>query len=231
MKEAIFYFGNIPSILYGEDSAKLYVFIHGKHGCKEEAMALAEIVCRKGFQVLSVDLPGHGQRKNEMDSFVPWKVVPELQTVLYYAKKHWNHISLRADSIGAYFSLLAYGTELLEKSLLVSPVVDMEKLIRDMMRWANVAESDLRKREKIPTDFGEILDWTYFQYAKKHPIIHWNCRTAILYAGKDQMIQRQTIDTFTSHFDCELTVVEEGEHWFHTAEQMEILNQWIEENC
>ena len=38
------------------------------------------------------------------------------------------------------------------------------------------------------------------------------------------MTQRQTIDTFTSHFDCELTVVEEGEHWFHTAEQMEILN-------
>lgn len=61
--------------------------------------------------MLSVDLPGHGQWKNEMDSFVPWKVVPELQTVLYYTKKHWSRISLRADSIGAYFSLLASGKD------------------------------------------------------------------------------------------------------------------------
>lgn len=153
-------------MLYGENSARLYLFIHGKHGCKEEAMAFAEIVCRKGFQVLSVDLPGHGQRKNEIDSFVPWKVVPELQTVLYYAKKHWNHISLRADSIGAYFSLLAYGMESLEKGLLVSPVVDMEKLIRDMMGWASITESDLREREKFPPILEKFLIEHIFSMSK-----------------------------------------------------------------
>ena len=48
---------NIPVVLYGDTSDKLYLFIHGKCGYKEEAEFFAEIVCPKGYQVLSIDLP------------------------------------------------------------------------------------------------------------------------------------------------------------------------------
>ena len=61
--------GNIPSILWGNDSSRLYLYVHGQGGNKEEASFLAEKICVKGWQVLSFDLPGHGERKDEHERF------------------------------------------------------------------------------------------------------------------------------------------------------------------
>lgn len=61
--------GNIPSILWGNDSSRLYLYVHGQGGNKEEASFLAEKICVRGWQVLSFDLPGHGERKDENGSF------------------------------------------------------------------------------------------------------------------------------------------------------------------
>lgn len=231
MEEKFFYIDNIPAVQYGDPSGKVYIFVHGKMGYKEEASDFAQIVCPKGWQVLSIDLPGHGERKREMASFVPWKTVPELQTVMKYAKFHWSTIALRANSIGAWFSMLAYGGEHLERSLFVSPVLDMVRLIENMMKWSSVTAEELEKRKIIPTDFGEILDWNYYQYAKANGISVWNFPTSILYADRDNLTERHTVDEFVKHFGCELTVMENGEHWFHTPGQLEFLNKWILENC
>lgn len=78
MKEKCFLLQEISAVLYGDSNEKLFLYIHGKMGSKEEAVHFAEIVCPKGYQVLSIDLPGHGERTGEMERFVPWEVVPEL---------------------------------------------------------------------------------------------------------------------------------------------------------
>ena len=157
MKEKHITVQEIPAVLYGDSSEKLFLYIHGKMGCKEVASRFAEIVCPKGYQVLSMDLPGHGERADEMERFVPWEVVPELQAVYGFARQRWETISLYANSIGAYFSLLAYREAKLEKSLFVSAILDMEKLIRDMMGWAGVTQEQLKAAGEIPTAFGETL--------------------------------------------------------------------------
>lgn len=221
---------SIPGVLYGDTKDRLYLFIHGKSGCKEEAAAFAEIACPKGCQVLSIDLPGHGERKDEMASFVPWKVVPELQRVINYAKERWHQISLRANSIGAWFSMQAYPDEEITKSLFVSPILDMEQLIKDMIQWASVTEKELEEQKIIVTGFGETLDWNYYQYARSNPITNWKSPTHILYADKDNLTSRQTVDEFADHFQCELTVMHDGEHWFHTPEQLAVLNRWAQKN-
>lgn len=46
---------------------------------------------------------------------------------------------------------------LIQKAYFISPIVNMEKLICDMMSWANVSEEELKRRKVIPTDFGEDL--------------------------------------------------------------------------
>ena len=63
MKIEPFEIDGIPAILYGEPSKQGYLFLHGQMGCKEEAEAFARVVCPKGIQVLSIDLPGHGARR------------------------------------------------------------------------------------------------------------------------------------------------------------------------
>ena len=34
----------IPALLYGEESRKVYLYVHGKMGCKEEAHAIYQKV-------------------------------------------------------------------------------------------------------------------------------------------------------------------------------------------
>lgn len=219
---------HIPAVLYGDSGENLYLYIHGKMGCKEEAARLAEIVCPMGYQVLSVDLPGHGERTGERERFLPWEVVPELRMIYETARQRWKKIRLYANSIGAYFSLLAFQEARLEKSLFVSPVLDMEKLIHDMMGWAGVTREQLREAGEIPTAFGETLSWKYLTYAAEHQITGWDSPTAILYAGQDHLTDRETVDNFARRFGCAVTVMENGEHWFHTEEQLSVLDAWLQ---
>ena len=99
--------GTIPAVLYGKPAPNIWLFVHGQGGNKTEAAAFAALAAPTGWQVLGIDLPEHGDRTGETD-FTPWQVVPELQTVLAYLQQHWQGIRLRANSIGAYFSMLAF---------------------------------------------------------------------------------------------------------------------------
>ncbi len=226
MTEETFLIGRIPAVLYGEPSDRVYFFVHGKCGCKEEGAAFAQVVCPKGFQVLAVDLPEHGARRGETDRFDPWTAVPELRSVLKYIRPRWGDVSLRANSIGAHFSLLAFAGEPLRRALFVSPILDMERLITDMMRGAGVTEQELEARGEIAAGFGQTLSWRYLSWERQHPVQNWDCPTAILYAGHDNMTGRETAERFAADRGASLTVMENGEHWFHTPEQLAVLREW-----
>lgn len=227
MKTETFFLRGIPAVLYGENAGSVYVFVHGKMGCKADAEGFAEVVCPRGFQVVSIDLPGHGERTAEAERFVPWEVTPELGALADFARNRWEKISLCATSLGAYFSLLAFGDLKLEKSLFLSPILDMVRLIEDMMGWAGVTREQLRLEGEIPTSFGETLSWRYLTYAREHPITRWSCPTAILWGDRDHLTSRETAEAFAKRFGCRLTVMEDGEHWFHTQEQLAVLDAWL----
>lgn len=76
-------------------------------------------MCPMGWQVLSIDLPGHGERIDK-DNFVPWAVVRELRQVTDYVMPKYKNIALRANSIGAWFGMLAFSNELLVQALFLS---------------------------------------------------------------------------------------------------------------
>lgn len=218
----------IPAVLYGKQADKVWLFVHGKCGNKEEACGLAELLCPKGYQVLGMDLPEHGARKGCTEKLLPWVVVPELQGVLAELKQRWKSVSLYANSIGAYFSLLAFPNERFANCLFVSPILDMVALIERMMGWASVSAERLQAEQEIPTPFGETLSWAYYTYAREHPIQKWDSPTAILYAGKDNMTERATVTSFAERFGCTLQIYEEGEHWFHTEKQLAVLRAFVE---
>ena len=108
----------------------------------------------------------------------------------------------------------------------ISPVVDMEKLILDMMSWANVTEKELEEKGMIPTSFGEDLSWEYLCYVREHPVC-WTVPIRILDGSRDNLRAHETISAFTETHGAELTVMEEGEHWFHTEGQVRFLDNWI----
>lgn len=90
---------HIPASVLGNPSRNVYLYIHGQGGNKKEAYCGAEIFCRYGYQVLSIDLAEHGGRKGETYSFAPWHIIPELTEVMKFAKERWEKISLEAAHI------------------------------------------------------------------------------------------------------------------------------------
>ena len=132
--------------------------------------------------------------------------------------------------MGAYFSLLAYKDEDIKKCLFLSPVVNMKVLIDNMMLWSNTTEEILKEKQEIKTDFGQTLYWDYYEYVKNNPITNWNNKTCILYGEKDDIQDENIIKDFCNKFNCELTVLENGEHYFHTLEQIDYYIDWIDKN-
>lgn len=223
---------NIPSIIWGEKSNKVFIAVHGNMSNKEDEVIkiLAENVVPKGYQVLSFDLPEHGERKEDKNYLCKVQnCVRNLKQVMEYAKANYDEINLWACSMGAYFSLLTYKDEMLKRCLFLSPVVNMKVIIDNMMLWNNTTEEELKTKQEIRTNFGQTLYWDYYEYVKENPITNWDKSTYILYGDKDNMQERSIIQEFANKFQSELAIVEEGEHYFHTKEQLEIYQKWLNE--
>ena len=191
------------------------VYVHGKGGNAGEAEHYKPMFC--GSDVIGFDYK----------SQTPRDCVPEFRRFFEDMSEKYGSITLIANSIGAFFSMSALDTKTVDKALFISPIVNMEKLITDMMSWAGVTEKELKTQKEIPTEFGETLSWEYLCYVREHPI-NWCVPTCILYGEHDNLTSFETISDFARKIGAPLTVMENGEHWFHTAEQMEFLDGWIE---
>lgn len=225
MKTQKFMLDDIPSILWGEDSNKVYVHVHGKMSRKEYAESFAAIAETKVYQTLSFDLPEHGERTDSKRCDV-WDGVSDLRTISDYAFANWERVSLYACSIGAYFSLNAYNTMPFEKALFQSSIVDMERLVKNMMLWSGVTEAELESKKEIPSPV-DTLRWDYYQYIISHPITQWNIPTAILYGGKDNLQPEESVRAFAEKFGCSLTVSENSEHPFMAQSDALIVENWL----
>ena len=193
---------------------KAILYIHGKSGSYLEAEQYKKN-CHD-FDVVGIDY----------NDYFPWLIEKQFQSEYDKLSGKCDSVLVIANSIGAYLAMHALQKRKIQKALFISPVLDMEKLILDMMQWANTSEKELCERKEIQTDFGETLSWEYLTFVRKNPIC-WDVFTEILYAGKDNLTSFETVSTFVHTHHANLTVMENGEHWFHTKEQIAFLDEWM----
>lgn len=195
----------------------LVIYVHGKGGSADEAEHYAPLF--PGCEVV-----GFGYR-----SQTPWDARDEFPRFFEHLRADCDSLTLIANSIGAFFSMTSLSARHADRALFISPVVDMEDLILNMMSWANVTEDELRARKEIKTDFGETLSWDWLCDVRTHPI-QWTVPTRILYGDRDNLSSPETMSAFAARINAPLTVMPGGEHWFHTPEQMAFLDNWIGES-
>lgn len=193
---------------------------------KESAHEFSQIASERGYQVLSFDLPEHGERKDKNYLCNVWNGVHDLEKIGAYVQENWKEINLFGCSLGAYFSLHAYKNLPIKKCLFQSPIVDMEHLICKMFKWFNVTEELLREKKEVYTPI-ETLSWDYYSYVKEHPINKWNIPTAIIYGSEDNLQSHEVIDNFSKKFNSDLIVSIGSEHDFHTEEQSQVITKWL----
>ena len=190
------------------------LYIHGKGGSAAEA---------EHYKPLFPDRDVVGF---DYTASTPWEAKEEFPLFADRLLKEGGSVILIANSIGAYFSMLSLAGIKLEKAFLISPIVDMASLIENMMMAAGVSENELCENKEIQTEFGETLSWEYLEYARNNPII-WDVPTFILYGTKDCLTSYEEVRDFSDRILARLTVMKDGEHWFHTEEQMAFLDEWI----
>lgn len=194
---------------------KLVIYIHGKGGSTEEAKHYEPYF--PGCDLIGWDYKSQNAMEAE----------EEFSELFDLCSKGYRSVSLIANSIGAFYAMCALSGKNIDRAWFISPIVDMEKLIGNMMQLSGITEEELKDKKEILTVSGEVLSMEYLCYVRRHPI-RWNIPTNILYGGKDGLTSRDTVSEFADRCGATLTVMEEGEHWFHTEEQMKFLDRWID---
>ncbi len=192
----------------------LVLYVHGAGGTAAEAEHYAPFFV--GSDVIGFDY----KSKNL------WDAKNEFANFFSSLDKKYKSVTIIANSIGAFFVMHALANERIERAIFISPIVNMEKIITDMMKFSNVTEDELRDKKEIATERGENLSWKYLCYVRENPIA-WKIPTHILYGAKDNLTSMETMTNFARKIGATLTIMENGEHWFHTTEQMKFLDGWL----
>ena len=193
---------------------KTVLYIHGQGGDPEEAQHYRPLF--NDCSVVGLDYAAQ----------TPWEAKEEFPKLFDSACGQSESVTLIANSIGAYFAMCALSGLKIEKAFFISPIVDMEAMIRDMMAWGEVTDEELHEKGVIKTCFGQTLSWEYLSYVREHPL-DWHIPTHILYGKNDAFTSFSSISEFAKKVGATLTVLGNGEHWFHTAPQMRFLDGWL----
>ena len=178
------------------------IYVHGKDGSANEANHYKQFF-NEDYEVIGFDYK----------SKFPWQAKEEFQKYFDFVVTKYNEILLIGNSIGAYFSLISLTDMPIEKAMLISPIIDMESIILNMMKCENITEDRLMSEKEIETSFGESLSWEYLSYVRKNTI-HWDIPTNILFADNDNMTSVDTMTNFANKINANLTTMKDGEHWF-----------------
>lgn len=113
----------IPAIFWGPERPRRLIAVHGFGGSKGDGAIrlLARRAVPLGWQVVSCDLPGHGNRRHPLCPYTPKGCVEDLRRLLPAVER--GETALFAQGAGAQWALMAYQGVRLSRALLLSPAV------------------------------------------------------------------------------------------------------------
>lgn len=221
--------GGLSALVWGRPAVKVYLYVHGKDGDREDAEDFARVAEAKGFQTLSFDLPGHGTRRDEEKKRDVWSGMETVTLAADYAFAHWKQVSLLARSIGAYYCLQAFPERKFEKVILQSPILDLEWLVKKIFHWFDTDVEELKSKGDFPTPV-ETLTSAYWQYVQEHPLTKWSSPTWVLHAGKDRFQSTDLVVSYCRRFQWSVAVCLTSDHDFQGEADKAPLAIWYEDH-
>ncbi len=192
----------IPVKLYAADKAKGTVLaVHGFAGSKESAAieGLASLVCPKGLNVLTYDLPAHGVRAEPAEQLAAERCIGEMLTVeRYISQQLGGEMYAFATSFGGMCLLhrLEQAEDSFKRIVLRVPAVNMAKSLVTITtmtdRGFSMAKAEeqgfvirMAKEYRIPYRFYEQL----LQCHCLRESVRWNDeRILTVYAERDELV-------------------------------------------
>ena len=117
-----------------EYQKNIVVYVHGKGGSENEAEHYK--------QFFKEDVYGFDYKSEN-----PWDAKIEFIDKFKELSDKYNRIILIANSIGAYFSMNSGIEKFIHKAYFISPIVNLERLILNMIEWAGTTEQELEEKK------------------------------------------------------------------------------------
>lgn len=96
-----------------------------------------------------------------------------------------------ANSVEAFFAMNTLSENKIDQAFAISPIINMKKLIEDMMKQANVSGDELHETSAIEASFGQTLSWEYLSYTKTHQIKPKNSRAHFIWRERQSHISHK----------------------------------------
>ena len=111
----------------------------------------------------------------------------------------------------------------------IAPNLYMDKFFERYEEGASIDDlmDEIRdivvKNLDVPKEFSNVAEeFNHFESIKDKIVM-----VAVNTERNDNLISHDTVSVFTKEIGATLTVMKNGEHWFHTEEQMLFLDNWI----
>ena len=218
----------VPALRWGRPGGRAVIGVHGRFSNKRDPVMAqcGDVIASRGDQLITFDLPTHGDREDDK-AFNPMEASPEVRTFAQLARSQSTEIGLLANSIGAYFSLCDTPAGTFERAWLVSPLLDLEYYIRDIMAEYSVTDEQLEAETEINTPRG-VLEWPYLRFVEKHPA-RLDIPSWIIRGDQDEMVPLGTLSRFVGAPGVELVQIEGGQHFLGQPPHLDTVVAWFEE--
>ena len=191
------------------------IYIHGLYGNSGEADFYS-------FYSNKYDVIGLDYKDGN-----PWEVKDRIIHEFTEISKRYKDIYVIANSIGAFYAYMYLANQKIKKAFFISPLVNMKEVIEGMMKQYKISLETLKTKKIINLDNGQTLSYDFYQSLIEKD--KWNVKTNILYGEKDKLVDQKSIFNFVSNHNSSLTIMKNGEHYFHTPGQLRFIKKWINE--
>lgn len=187
-----FVLDGIPALRWGKPDGRAVVGVHGQFSNKRDPVMArcGDVIASRDDQLITFDLPNHGDRPDDK-AFNAMAANSEVRAFAQLARSQSSEVGLLAGSIGAYFSLCDTPARTFERAWLVSPLIDLEYYIRDVMAEYSVTDEQLEAQTVIDTPRA-ALEWPYLRFVEEHPA-RLDIPAWIIRGDQDEMVPLDTL--------------------------------------
>ncbi|MGN0650544.1 MAG: alpha/beta hydrolase [Oscillospiraceae bacterium] len=193
--------GDITAKLYrGENAEETILAVHGFGGNKESGAiaGLAERVCGRGYNVLAIDLPAHGERDDFSQLSVERCIDDILSAEEYIKSALTQRVSAFATSFGAFCMLLRRERfpHCYRRTVLRVPAVNMaDSLLSAAALFDRDFTLEKARREGFKLTMAKIyeLPFAFYEQLREHNALRsceaWNREDILVLAAElDELV-------------------------------------------
>lgn len=191
------------------------VYIHGLFGNAKEAEFYSFLSNK--YDVIGLDYKDGN----------PWEVKNQVISEFTKISARYKKIYVIANSMGVFYAYRYLSSFKIEKAFFISPFVNMKTYIEFQMHKHSISRKQFEESKIIELPDKQVISYDFYQSLLIKD--NWKTKTYILYGEKDKVVDKDNVFNFASNHDVCLTIMKNGEHYFHTSSQLKFVKRWMSE--